>query len=222
MFDAGIRVIDLSADFRLRDAALWQQWYGEAHASPQLLEKAVYGLPEVNRAMIRTAQLVACPGCYPTAIQLGFLPLLEQQVVDTSSLIADAKSGVSGAGRAVKLGSLLSEAADSFAAYSVGGHRHLPEIRQGLGAGGGQGCWGGVRTAFGTDESRHFRDAVRAATKLDLDLHALFEKRFKDEPFVNLMPAVEHPQTRSVGALTPAGSRYTVRKTARRWSCSRS
>jgi len=130
---AGTRVVDLSADYRLRDAANWSSWYGEDHASPDLLGEAVYGLPERNRQQIKEARLVACPGCYPTAVQLGFMPLLEEGLIETDSLIASAASGVSGAGRQAKIDNLLSEASDSFKAYAVQGHRHLPEIEQGLG-----------------------------------------------------------------------------------------
>ncbi len=129
---AGVRVIDLAADFRIRDVAEWQKWYGMEHAAPELVAEAVYGLPEVNREQIRSARVLANPGCYPTAVQLGFLPLVEAGLIDTDHLIADAKSGVSGAGRKAEVHTLLPEAADSFKAYGVPGHRHLPEIRQGL------------------------------------------------------------------------------------------
>ena len=129
---AGARVVDLSADYRIRDAELWSTWYGEPHASPELLAQAVYGLPEVNREKIVGAQLVACPGCYPTSVQLGLIPLLARGLVDPQHLIASSASGVSGAGRQAKIDNLLSEVADSFKAYAVSGHRHLPEIEQGL------------------------------------------------------------------------------------------
>jgi N-acetyl-gamma-glutamyl-phosphate reductase len=130
LLEAGVRVVDLAADFRLRDATEWERWYGMPHKCPELLAEAVYGLPEVNRKRIAGARLVANPGCYPTAVQLGFLPLLENGLVDTARLIADAKSGVSGAGRHARTDMLFSEVADSFKAYGVAGHRHLPEIRQ--------------------------------------------------------------------------------------------
>jgi len=129
---AGVRVIDLAADFRLRDAALWARWYGRAHACPDLLEEAVYGLPEMNRSAIRTARLVANPGCYPTATQLALLPLLEAGVIEREGIVADCKSGVSGAGRKANVATLLCEASEDLKAYAVPGHRHLPEIRQGL------------------------------------------------------------------------------------------
>ncbi|NLY57543.1 MAG: N-acetyl-gamma-glutamyl-phosphate reductase, partial [Gammaproteobacteria bacterium] len=128
----GTRIIDLSADFRLSDAELWSKWYGQPHGAPELLGEAVYGLPEVNREAIRGARLIAVPGCYPTSVQLGLIPLLEQGLAQSGSLIADCKSGVSGAGRGTNLGSLFCEATESMKAYAVHGHRHLPEIRQGL------------------------------------------------------------------------------------------
>ena len=132
LLEKGIKVIDLAADYRLKDPAEWQKWYGMAHASENLLAEAVYGLPEVNREAIKNARLVANPGCYPTAVQLGFLPLLKAGLIDTQSLVADAKSGVSGAGRKAEVHTLLCEAGDSFKAYGVAGHRHLPEIKQGF------------------------------------------------------------------------------------------
>jgi N-acetyl-gamma-glutamyl-phosphate reductase len=133
---AGVRVIDLSADFRLRDPAAYQRWYQHEHGAPDLLREAVYGLPEIHREQVRKARLVANPGCYPTAVQLGFLPLLEAGAVEPGGLIADCKSGVSGAGREAKVGSLFSEASDNFKAYGVMGHRHAPEIEQDCGASG--------------------------------------------------------------------------------------
>lgn len=198
LLDAGVRVIDISADYRLKDAEVWAQWYGEPHASPALLAEAVYGLPEVNRESIRSARLLACPGCYPTAIQLGFLPLLEAGVVDVGRLIADAKSGVSGAGKALKPGSLFVEASDNFKAYAIAGHRHLPEIREGLADAAGQ--------AVGLTFVPHLVPMIRGIeatlyaelTDPDCDLQALFELRYKAEPFVDVMPTGSHPETHSV------------------------
>ena len=132
LLDAGARIVDISADFRLKDVAEWERWYKMKHAAPDLVAQAVYGLCEVNRERIRGARLVANPGCYPTAVQLGLLPLVETGAVDLDHLIADAKSGVSGAGRKAEQHLLYSEAADNFSAYSIAGHRHWPEIRQGL------------------------------------------------------------------------------------------
>lgn len=198
LLSAGARVIDLAADFRLKDAAGWQDWYGMPHACPELLAEAVYGLPEVNRAAISEARLVANPGCYPTAVQLGFLPLVEAGVVDAQHLIADAKSGVSGAGRKAEMHILYAEAADSFKAYGVPGHRHLPEIRQGLSAAAG--------APVGLTFVPHLTPMVRGihatlyATLKDTaaDLQALYEQRYTNEPFVDVLPAKSHPETRSV------------------------
>jgi N-acetyl-gamma-glutamyl-phosphate reductase len=125
---AGVKIIDLAADFRLKDAAIFEKWYGMPHACPDLLAEAVYGLPEVHREAIRKARIVGNPGCYPTAVQLGFLPLVEAGLVDSAHLIADCKSGVSGGGRKEEMGFMFSEAADNFKAYGVKGHRHHPEI----------------------------------------------------------------------------------------------
>jgi N-acetyl-gamma-glutamyl-phosphate reductase len=195
---AGVKVIDLAADFRLRQADDWEQWYGMPHACPELLAEAVYGLPEVNRQAIQTARLVANPGCYPTAVQLGFLPLLEAGVIDPQSLIADAKSGVSGAGRKAEVAILFSEASDNFKAYGVPGHRHLPEIRQGLTAVAGS----SVELVFVphlTPMIRGIHATLYATlTDLDVDLQTLFEKRYAAEPFVDVLPLKSHPETRSV------------------------
>ncbi|WP_341643955.1 N-acetyl-gamma-glutamyl-phosphate reductase [Thauera sp. SDU_THAU2] len=199
---AGARVIDLAADFRIRDVAEWQKWYGMEHAAPELVAEAVYGLPEVNREQIRKARVLANPGCYPTAVQLGFLPLVEAGLIDTDHLIADAKSGVSGAGRKAEVHTLLPEAADSFKAYGVPGHRHLPEIRQGLSL--------AAKQAVGLTFVPHLTPMIRGihATLygrikqgIELpDLQALFEQRYAGEAFVDVMPAGSHPETRSVRA----------------------
>ncbi len=132
ILDAGCRVVDLSADFRLRDQAEFERWYSTTHAAPELLAEAVYGLPELFGEELASARLVACAGCYPTAVQLACAPALTAGLVKPQGIIADCKSGVSGAGRAAKVGSLYSECADSFSAYASGGHRHQPEIAQGL------------------------------------------------------------------------------------------
>jgi N-acetyl-gamma-glutamyl-phosphate reductase len=195
---AGVRVIDLAADFRLRNPADWRQWYGSEHSCSDLLAEAVYGLPEVNRDAVREARLVANPGCYPTAVQLGFLPLLEQGLVNPRQLIADAKSGVSGAGRKAEVHTLLCEAGDNFKAYGVAGHRHLPEIRQGL-----QALAGG---AVGLTFVPHLVPMIRGIhatlygqlTDTETDLQRLFEQRYANEPFVDVLPAGSHPETRSV------------------------
>lgn len=199
LLDAGVRVVDLAADFRIRDVALWEKWYGMEHAAPELVSEAVYGLPEVNRAAIAKARLVANPGCYPTAVQLGFLPLIEAGVIEAGSLVADAKSGATGAGRKAQLRTLLGEASDNFQAYGASGHRHLPEIKQELSLAAG--------AQVGLTFVPHLLPMVRGihATlygriKNEEDFQALFEKRYNDEPFVDVMPAGRHPETRSVRA----------------------
>lgn len=197
LLEAGVRVIDLAADFRLQDIATWEKWYGMTHACPELVAEAVYGLPEVNRAQIRSARLVANPGCYPTAVQLGFIPLLEAGVIESCSLIADAKSGVSGAGRKAEIATLFSEAADNFKAYSVAGHRHLPEISQGLARVTGKNV-GLTFVPHLTPMIRGIHATLYGRLTGEVDLQALFEKRYADEPFVDVMPAGSHPETRSV------------------------
>jgi N-acetyl-gamma-glutamyl-phosphate reductase len=193
-----VRVIDLSADFRLKDAALWADWYGHEHACPELIEEAVYGLAEFNREQIRNARLVAAPGCYPTSVQLGFLPLLEQGLIDPTRLIANSASGASGAGRGASVASLFAEVNDSFKAYAAAGHRHLPEIEQGLSA------------IANTDVSltfvphllpmtRGIHSTLYAELSAEIaDIQALYEQRYADEPFVDVLPAGSHPETRSV------------------------
>ncbi|MEI7841668.1 MAG: N-acetyl-gamma-glutamyl-phosphate reductase [Gallionellaceae bacterium] len=197
LLDAGVRVIDLAADFRIKDIAEWEKWYGMTHACPDLVAEAVYGLPEVNRAQIKQARLVANPGCYPTAVQLGFIPLLEAGLVDASQLIADAKSGVSGAGRKAEISALLAEAADSFKAYGVAGHRHLPEIKQGLASVSGAPV-GLTFVPHLTPMIRGIHATLYAQIKTDIDLQSLFEKRYANEAFVDVLPAGSHPETRSV------------------------
>jgi len=198
LLDRGVRLIDLAADFRLRDAAVWQQWYGMEHACPDLLQEAVYGLPEVNRAAIAQARLVANPGCYPTAVQLGLLPLVEAGCVDTDSLIADCKSGVSGAGRSASVANLLAEASESFKAYAVPGHRHLPEIRQGLAQAAGKSV-GLTFVPHLTPMIRGIHATLYARLKGEnTDVQGLFETRYRQETFVDVLPAGAHPETRSV------------------------
>lgn len=196
---AGVRVIDLAADFRIRDVAEWEKWYGMKHAAPELVAEAVYGLPEVNRAQIRSARVLANPGCYPTAVQLGFLPLVEAGLVDANHLIADAKSGISGAGRKAEVHTLLPEAADTFKAYGVPGHRHLPEIRQGLSLAAGKAV-GLTFVPHLTPMIRGIHATLYGRLNKDVDLQALYEKRYEGEAFVDVMPAGSHPETRSVRA----------------------
>ena len=201
LLEKGLRVIDLSADFRLKDADLWAHWYSQKHACPELLSHAVYGLPEVNRRQIVGAQLVACPGCYPTSIQLGFLPLLVHDLVKTNNLIANAASGISGAGRKAKIDCLFTETSDSFKAYAVEGHRHLPEIEQGLRALQPVNAMPAELTFV-----PHLLPIIRGihatlyGELLDktVDLQALYETFYSDEPFVDVMPEGSQPQTRTV------------------------
>ena len=203
LIDAGVKVIDLSADFRLQDVATWEKWYGMKHACPDRISSAIYGLPEENKEAIRSANLLANPGCYPTAVQLGFLPLIKHQLVDTSSLIADAKSGVSGAGRKAALGTALCEVGDSFKAYAASGHRHLPEIKQGLQLASNSPVdlvftphlLPMIRGIHATLYAR-LNDAGQKLTQQDLQ--SLFEQYYRSQYFVDVMPEGSHPDTRSV------------------------
>lgn len=197
LLEKGVRLIDLAADFRLADPAVFQKWYNMEHGCTDILAEAVYGLPEVNREAIRKARVLANPGCYPTSVQLGFMPLLKAGVVDTGSLVADAKSGVSGAGRKAEVHTLFAEAADSFRAYGVNGHRHLPEISQGL----SRMTSGKVGLTF----VPHLLPLIRgihatlyARLTKDVDLQKLYEDTYANEPFVDVMPAGSLPETRFV------------------------
>lgn len=197
LLERGVKVLDLSADFRLKDPAVFRQWYGLGHTCPQLLAEACYGLPEVHREAIRKARLVACPGCYPTSVQLGWLPLIEQKLLRPGSLIADCKSGVSGAGRELKQSSLFAEAAESFKAYGVGGHRHRPEIELGLAD-----LAGAPMPVTFVPHLVPMNRGIHATLYADLvreaDVQALYEQRYADEPFVDVLPPGQHPDTRSV------------------------
>ncbi len=197
LLDAGVRVIDLAADFRIKDVAVWEKWYGMPHACPELVAEAVYGLPEIHRDKIKKARLVANPGCYPTAVQLGFLPLIEAGIVDVDHLVADAKSGVSGAGRKAEVHTLFAEASDNFKAYGVPGHRHLPEIRQGLSNIAAKPV-GLTFVPHLTPMIRGIHATLYARLTTDTDLQTLFEQRYANEPFVDVLPAGSHPETRSV------------------------
>jgi len=201
----GVKVIDLSADFRIRDVQVWESWYGQPHAAPDLISRAIYGLPEINRNAIASATLIACPGCYPTTVQLGFLPLLEAGCIDLNDLIANSASGVSGAGRQASINNLHTEVSDSFKAYAASGHRHHPEIVQGLNdmaalAGGSSQSM--VNLTFVPHLlpiNRGIHSTLYAnLTDLSVDVQALFEARYADEPFVDVLPAGSHPQTNSV------------------------
>jgi len=201
LVEAGVKLIDLAADFRIKDIDLWEQWYGMKHACPELVSEAVYGLPELNRSHIKEAKIIANPGCYPTATTLGFMPLIQQDLIDTNNLIADTKSGVTGAGRGATVNNLYSEVADSLKAYAVSGHRHQPEISQTL------------QTLSQTKVSLTFvphltpmlrgihatlySDVLTSDTSLQ-EIQSLFENTYINEPFVDVMPLGSHPDTRSV------------------------
>jgi len=201
LMKSNVKVIDLGADFRIKDVVEWSKWYGMEHTCPDLVAEAVYGLPEVNREQIKSARLIANPGCYPTATQLGYLPLIENGLVDTQNLIADCKSGVSGAGRQANIGMLLCETSESFSAYGVKGHRHLPEISQGL-------TIANQNTAVGLTFVPHLTPMIRgihatlyAKLTKDVslqDIQAMYEQRYANEPFVDVLPLGTHPATRNV------------------------
>ena len=198
LLEAGVRVVDLAADFRIKDVSLWERWYGMAHAAPALVDEAVYGLPEINRDAIRDARLVANPGCYPTAITLGLLPLLEGGLVEPARLIADGKSGVSGAGRKANAGLLMAEVGESFKAYSVAGHRHEPEVEETLRLATGE--------TVGLTFVPHLVPMVRgieatlyaSLRKPVADLYDTYVRRYAAEPFVDVMPVELPVETRSV------------------------
>lgn len=197
----GVKLIDLAADFRIKDISTWEQWYGMAHACPDVVAQAVYGMPEVNRGLVKQAQVIANPGCYPTATTLGFLPLIENGLIDLSDLVADTKSGVTGAGRGASVANLYSEVNDSFKAYAVAGHRHHPEITQNLSEVAGA----DVTLTFVPHLIPMLRGihATLYANLLDVNqsiesIQAIYEARYRDEPFVDVMPLGSHPDTRSV------------------------
>ena len=197
LLKSGVKIIDLAADFRIKNVSEWEKWYGMQHACPALVAEAVYGLPEINREQIKNARLIANPGCYPTAVQLGFLPLIEAKAIDTDHLIADVKSGVSGAGRKAEVHTLLAEAGDNFKAYGVPGHRHLPEIKQGLS--------NVAKHSVGLTFVPHLVPMIRgihatlyARLTKKVDLQALYEQRYQNETFVDVLPTGKHPETRSV------------------------
>jgi N-acetyl-gamma-glutamyl-phosphate reductase len=200
LLDTGARIVDFSADFRLKDRTTWEKWYKVTHASPELLQEAVYGIPEINRERIRKARLVANPGCYATAVQLALLPLVETQHVDLEHLIADSKSGVSGAGRKAETEYLFSEATDNFKAYAVKGHRHHPEILESLAS-----LEGASGRHLGLTFVPHLVPMVRgilatvyARITTDTDFQSLYEKRYASEPFVDVLAPGSQPETRWV------------------------
>jgi len=196
---AGKKVVDLSADYRLRDLATYEKWYAK-HSSADLFGQAVYGIPELYRDKIKTSQLVANPGCYPTSIILGLAPVLKNKLVDVSSIIADSASGVSGAGRDPVVNSLFCEVDGGFKAYKVGKHRHTPEIEQELNA--------LANDKFAISFTPHLLPVKRgilstiyATLKKDIkpaDLHSLYTAAYADEKFVRVCPAGTYPNISSV------------------------
>ncbi|QWD83327.1 N-acetyl-gamma-glutamyl-phosphate reductase [Polynucleobacter sp. MWH-P3-07-1] len=204
---AGVKVLDLAADFRLKDVAEFQKWYGMEHSCPDVLAEAVYGLPEINRDAIQKARVVGLAGCYPTSVQLGLAPLLSpkstggKQLIDGEHIISDSKSGTSGAGRKAEIGTLMAEASDNFKAYGVKGHRHLPEIVQGLKAIAGHEQISLTFVPHLTPMIRGIHSTLYVRlTEVgkEVNYQKLYENFYKDEPFVDVMPAGSHPETRSV------------------------
>jgi N-acetyl-gamma-glutamyl-phosphate reductase len=196
----GPQIIDLSADFRLKDAATYAGWYGNAHPAPHLLPGAVYGLTEFAREALPGAQVVACPGCYPTAALLALLPLVEGGLVSTDRITIFAMSGMSGAGRSLKEANLFTEIAESVDAYGVGKHRHMPEIEQELALRSGR----EVRVSFTPHHVPMNRGEFETITveladgRGVVDLRAAYEARYADEPFVHLLPEGVAPASRMV------------------------
>lgn len=201
LLDANVKVIDLAADFRLQDTAVFEKWYKMPHSCPDILKEAVYGIPELYRDKIKSAKVIGNPGCYPTTVLLGLAPLLEQGLLDLSApIISDSKSGVSGAGRKAEVGFLYAEASDNMKAYGVAGHRHHPEIHAQL----NQLAGGKVDLIFVPHLVPMIRGMLSAIyVKLsgkaeNIDVQALYEKRYANEWFVDVLPAGSMPETRSV------------------------
>ena len=197
----GVKAVDLSADYRMKDPKDYEQWYGKAHSSPDLLKEAVYGLPELNREAIRQARLVANPGCYPTSVLLGLAPLLKEGWAADAPILADSKSGLSGAGRTPSLKTHLVEAEGSVAPYSIGrAHRHLGEMEQEMKKLGGKGC----RLIFSPHlipMSRGILSTLYVKTKKPVgktELQDLYEKAYAGEPFVRILKNGKPPETRAV------------------------
>jgi N-acetyl-gamma-glutamyl-phosphate reductase len=198
--DKGIKVIDLGADFRIQDLEVWSKWYGMEHTQKDLVESCVYGLPETYEAQIKNANLIANPGCYPTTITLGLKPLLEQKLIDLNSIIADCKSGVSGAGRKPQMGTLLCEASENLKAYGVDNHRHKPEIEQELSLLAGE----KIEITF-VPHLIPMKRGMLATIYVDLieniddcEVQKLFADYYKDNDFVFVLGENQQPQTASV------------------------
>lgn len=201
LLDANVKLIDLAADFRLQDTAIFEKWYKMPHTCPDILREAVYGIPELYREQIKSAHVIGNPGCYPTTVLLGLAPLLEQGLIDFSApIIADAKSGVSGAGRKAEVATLFAESSDSMKAYGVAGHRHHPEIHAQL----TQLAGSALQFIFvphlipmirGMLSTIYVKLSEQAS---NIDLQAMYEQRYQNERFVDVMPAGSLPETRSV------------------------
>jgi N-acetyl-gamma-glutamyl-phosphate reductase len=194
-----IKILDMSADFRLRDSKTYAQWYGHEHRALALQSEAAYGLTEFYREQITSARLVACPGCYPTAALLALVPLAKAKLIDVDDIIIDAKSGVTGAGRGLKQNTLFSEAGEGLSPYSVGTHRHAPEIEQEIGVAAGS----AVTVSF----TPHLIPMARGElctshVKLNGaspdDLRAALDKAYRNEPFVRVAKKGVLPQTQNV------------------------
>ncbi len=215
---AGKKVVDLSADFRLKDQSVYEEWY-QPHSSAQLLSEAVYGLPELYRDSIAGTSLVANPGCYPTSIILGLAPLLKAGVIDSDTIIADSKSGTSGAGRSAQIGSLFCEVTDGFRAYKVGGvHRHTPEIEQELSLLGGR----DITISFTPHLlplSRGILSTIYARLQpgqTESSIHQFYQAMYADEPFVRVLPPGNLPATQYVRGSNFCDIGFTIdRRTGR-------
>lgn len=200
VLDAGKKFIDLGADFRFRRPEVYEQWYKVKHEAPDLLEKAVYGLPEIHRDEIKNASLVGNPGCYPTSVILGLAPLLKSGLVDTGTVVADSKSGVSGAGRGLALGTHFTEVNENFRAYNVGAHRHTPEIEQELGGLAGEDMVISF-TPHLTPMNRGILSTVYAKLTRQMTLEqvrSVYEDFYRSDFFVRLLPPAILPQTKAV------------------------
>lgn len=202
-----LKVVDLSADFRLHDVDTYAAWYGHAHLAPELQKEAVYGITELAREAVKKARLVANPGCYPTAAQLPLVPLVEADLIDADDIVIDAKSGVSGAGRAAKEASLFTEVTEGIHAYGVAGHRHAPEIEQGLTQAAGRPIIVNftphlMPMSRGILSTAYVRLANGATAA---DLREAMAKRYEGEPFVRVLPLGQMPSTRHV-----RGSNFTL------------
>lgn len=195
-----LKVVDLSADFRLADVETYAQWYGHAHRAPALQREAVYGLCEINRQGVQGARLVANPGCYPTAAQLPLIPLLLRDLVEPEDIIIDAKSGVSGAGRDAKQANLFGEVAEGIHAYGIASHRHAPEIEQGLSLAAGRAVMVNF-TPHLMPMTRGILTSIYVRMKPGVsaaDLRAALAEQYAGEPFVKVLPEGVAPQTRHV------------------------